>query len=834
MAKTIHTRFKSLVYQSKRHIKAAFASLIAFIIVFLSVSVAQAQTEILGNPGFEDFPAPLFGNNLNTVSVAPWVLGTGNNPNVVRVDGPGGQDYIRGPEIDAANPGANTVQHYLDIIDGANDFYQSFTVPACPSNATQVYRVIGSFSSRADRNGNPVPASGSITIRNGVGATGSVVSGPNLSVTNLLNRLTWTTLSGDYNLIAGQTYSYVVEMGNNTNFDEASLIQTSTCLTAINDDFSSSPIPKTGGVTSSVFGNDDVNGVTPTSSSVDVSLTNIGSLSGATINTDGTINVPANTLGGDYTLTYEICEPGSTSNCISANVDITVVLEPELTVTKTASSIPPSIQPGDDITYTFIIENSGNIVIEDVEPVDTGPTFNAITGATRAGTNNLSDFTIVTEAGFIDTDANTDLAVDSLAPGESAKFTATYELSEIDFAYMRNAADPTTAIDNSATATGNPIAGILPAVVPSLVETGVVIPRIPRPDLIPSQCGAFLSEGYSDIISGYDEARISFDSGQNDDPYTYMNFARLPSGKVEAYYTSLIGAGLLSGNAFTTTTPVPEIIVDDSSNSGGNGPENGVPTNARSEFYRVAVRFDGVGGTTETLTLQTQGSQEHTAYWITDTSGNVVSASDFQLTSVNGGGVGNNLDIPITFPANGIAYLNIAMLDATLRHGFYTFASGYTCPADVSLDANKTVSMFGASGTDTYAIPGNDVIYTITVTNSGADAADADSIKLVDLMPPEISFWNGDIDFGGPDNFTDTTPVVFEQTPGAGLTFNYNTDVRFGFGATAPADFNSCSALTPDGTYRDDVNFICFNPKGAMNGGTTPQSFSVNFRGRIK
>ena len=154
-------------------------------------------------------------------------------------------------------------------------------------------------------------------------------------------------------------------------------------------------------------------------------------------------------------------------------------------------------------------------------------------------------------------------------------------------------------------------------------------------------------------------------------------------------------------------------------------------------------------------------------------------------------------------------------------------------PPHVSLDASKTVGMFDASGNASYAIPGSDVVYSISVTNSGSSPTDTDSMEIIDNMPPEISFWNGDIDFGGPDNFSDTTPVALEQSSGAGLTFDYNTDVRFGFGGTAPADFDSCTALAPDNTYRDDVKFICLNPKGALNGGDPTPTFSVNFRARI-
>ncbi|MEO9970849.1 MAG: hypothetical protein ABJG15_13700, partial [Hyphomonadaceae bacterium] len=329
------------------------------------------------------------------------------------------------------------------------------------------------------------------------------------------------------------------------------ILDTPPVIDAVNDDFASAPIPAAGGTTPSVFQLDDFNGSTPTSATVDVTLTNNGGVAGATIAADGTITVPANTPAGPYTLTYQICEAGGTTNCDTATVMIVVAAPPaapEIEITKSVSPISSSIQPGDDITYTFIIENTGNVAVENVEPIDTGPTFNSVPGATRAGSNTLSPFSIVTAAGFVDTDANSDLAVDRLAPGESAQFTATYEVSEIDLAYMRNAADPTTAIENSATATGDPVSGVLPTVAPSTVTTGVVIPRVARPALIPATCGQFLSEGFTDIISGFDESLIQFGSGLNNDPLTYMNFSRLPSGEVQAFYTST--ANSLSGDAF--------------------------------------------------------------------------------------------------------------------------------------------------------------------------------------------------------------------------------------------------------------------------------------------
>lgn len=150
--------------------------------------------------------------------------------------------------------------------------------------------------------------------------------------------------------------------------------------------------------------------------------------------------------------------------------------------------------------------------------------------------------------------------------------------------------------------------------------------------------------------------------------------------------------------------------------------------------------------------------------------------------------------------------------------------------AATTLDAQKTVAVYDPENLGIYALPGNDVIYTISVSNIGGGAVDLDSLELIDGLPSEIEFWNGDIDDDGPE----TDPVSFTQSAGAGLTFTYGTDVRFGTGGTKPIDFDSCTIIAPDSTYRPDLTFICFNPKGAMNAGNPDPSFSVSFRSRIK
>ena len=146
------------------------------------------------------------------------------------------------------------------------------------------------------------------------------------------------------------------------------------------------------------------------------------------------------------------------SEAISGSV-APVMPAPSLTIDKSASSIPVGVRAGADITYTYFIENTGNITISNVAPIDLGPTFNGV-----AGTNALSAYTPVTA---------------TLAPGENETFTATYTLSQPDLDNMAAAPDPETAIDNTASVEGEPANGMLAPVVPDTVETGV----LPSPSL---------------------------------------------------------------------------------------------------------------------------------------------------------------------------------------------------------------------------------------------------------------------------------------------------------------------------------------------------------------
>ena len=144
-----------------------------------------------------------------------------------------------------------------------------------------------------------------------------------------------------------------------------------------------------------------------------------------------------------------------------------------------------------------------------------------------------------------------------------------------------------------------------------------------------------------------------------------------------------------------------------------------------------------------------------------------------------------------------------------------------------TIEASKTVDLYSGN-TSSHVLPGNDVIYSITVENEGSGTVDQNTIVLIDSMPPELSFYNGDIDDGGPE----TEAVILVDTD-SGLTLG-PADIAFSKAATKPANFAACTDSANAG-YDPDITFICLAPKGEMQEGTiTPSNFTIQFRAMVK
>lgn len=141
------------------------------------------------------------------------------------------------------------------------------------------------------------------------------------------------------------------------------------------------------------------------------------------------------------------------------------------------------------------------------------------------------------------------------------------------------------------------------------------------------------------------------------------------------------------------------------------------------------------------------------------------------------------------------------------------------------LTASRSVAIYDPTSAGLYAVPGNDIVVTISATNIGGGASDTDSIEFIDEVPSDVTFYNGTTSsFGG--------AVVGWTESSTGLSFTVSSDVAYSNSGTRPATFADCT-YTPSAGYDANVRYVCFNPKGQMAAGDPDPTFSVQYRAQI-
>lgn len=117
-------------------------------------------------------------------------------------------------------------------------------------------------------------------------------------------------------------------------------------------------VPATGS-TIALLTNDTLGGSPVVPAQLTLTLTSPGGLTGATVDPQGRLTVPANTTPGPYTLTYQICvNPATTpAACDTATVTVNVLGQPDLQVSKTHS--PAVFTERHTGTYTIAARNTG-------------------------------------------------------------------------------------------------------------------------------------------------------------------------------------------------------------------------------------------------------------------------------------------------------------------------------------------------------------------------------------------------------------------------------------------------------------------------------------------
>ena len=245
-----------------------------------------------------------------------------------------------------------------------------------------------------------------------------------------------------------------------------------------------------------------------------------------------------------------------------------------------------------------------------------------------------------------------------------------------------------------------------------------------------------------------------------------------------------------------------------------------VPENSPLVFS--LARDNGGAGNNARLEIRT--SLESTSFT------NVLGEYGDEPTATLGSDAQNVLErFIVAAPAGGVQFLQFDILNAD--NAFVDgIAYSQICIPGGELQGSKTIAVFDPLGEGLFALPGNDVTYTLTVSNVGDGQTDEDSIFLIDELPPEVVFFNGDADGPGPG----LDPVNFAELTATGLDpFVFNDSVRFAGAGPAPISFSACG-LVPQPGYDPNIRYICFNPQGAMNAGDPDPSFTLSFRARIQ
>lgn len=139
------------------------------------------------------------------------------------------------------------------------------------------------------------------------------------------------------------------------------------------------------------------------------------------------------------------------------------------------------------------------------------------------------------------------------------------------------------------------------------------------------------------------------------------------------------------------------------------------------------------------------------------------------------------------------------------------------CPMP-NLTVSKTSATVATTGVEKFSVPGAFVDYTITVTNSGGSTLDLNSAVIGDILPPDVTYFHGDIDpvAAGVQTFVFTPGTSGLSMAAGNVTYSNNGGSTYAYAPT--------SGLDPL------VDALRFSPTGTM---AANSSFTLRFRTMI-
>ncbi|WP_344789462.1 DUF7507 domain-containing protein, partial [Postechiella marina] len=568
-------------------------------------------------------------------------------------------------------------------------------------------------------------------------------------------------------------------------------------------------------ITGNLLDNDtDPEGNTQTITSTPVDDVDNGTL---VLNPDGTFTyTPYPGFTGTDSFVYEVCDDGTPTVCDQATVYITVnpIVNPMIELLKTASvdaGIDNHINEGDIITYTFTVENTGDVTVSNITVTD------VMLGVTDlpviSGTLDPTETGVVT---FDYTITAADIAAGRIENTATANGVDPYGDPVTDISDDPNDAD-TTDTEGDGEADG-PTITALPSQLLELTKDGAYIDGdsdgvVEVGEIITY---TFTVENIGNIdVTGItiDDARIGV-AGLAIDP---IDLAPGETGTVTFDYSITqtdIDADAVYNTATANGTTSEGPVFDDSEDPTPLDPSHTLYdatcpdctvtplTSPQIELLKTAdldIGDDGVvkAGEIITYTFTVVNTGNVTVEGITVTD-NMLGVTDAPIVS------------PLLIPGQvGVYTFEYEITEADIAAGSIenTATANGVDPSgnpvsDISDDPNDTdttdvegdgeadgptvtfipspmadIVTVKDDGFDKY-LPGTDVVYTITVTNNGP--SDAVNVIVSDPMPSGIVdvTWVGDNGASGTGDLDDTIAILVN---GDTVTYTVTLSVPFEF-----------------------------------------------------
>lgn len=187
------------------------------------------------------------------------------------------------------------------------------------------------------------------------------------------------------------------------------------------------------------------------------------------------------------------------------------------------------------------------------------------------------------------------------------------------------------------------------------------------------------------------------------------------------------------------------------------------------------------------------------------------------LPALTGGAI--EFDVKVTAASGAVINNTGRVLSSQLPTALTDLVSLTVSSAQGTVAVSKSMQVYDPEGRGLLAVPGNDVIYTIQVTNPGSQV-DPSALVITDPLPSSLIFYRGAFDG------TTSEPVKFlEGSPPSGLTCCSSSHITYSTNGGS-----SYSYIAP-GTYDPAITHVRVKPSGPM---PTGSKFSIAFRAKIK